>query len=238
MLAWNKPFAAVALSIAASCSQVGAAAPQAAHTEPVVVELFQSQGCSSCPPANANVNALSARTDLLTLSYGVTYWDRLGWTDTFARPEFTQRQRDYARGLGNGNVYTPQVVLNGRADLVGSNRAELDAAIARAAKTTFAAQVALAPDSVTVTAKSPTRGPADVWLVQYDPRALNVPIRAGENNGRTLPHVHVVRSVRRLGAWTGTERTYPLPTPTAPLRTAVLVQMPNGGPIVGAATGR
>jgi len=204
----------------------------------VVVELFESQGCSSCPPANANVNALSTRPDLLTLIYGVTYWDQLGWTDTFARPEFTQRQRDYARGLGNDNVYTPQIVLNGRIDLVGINRGELNAAIGRAAMTAFTTRVTIAFDSVTVGAQSQAQSPADVWLVRYDPRTLNVPIRAGENNGRTLPHVHVVRSIDRLGSWDGTAHTYPLPGAQAPLRTAVLVQMPNGGPIIGAATGR
>jgi hypothetical protein len=90
-----------------------------------VVEIFQSQGCSSCPPANANVMALSGRPDILTLSFGVTYWDHLGWKDTFAKPQYTERQWDYARAFHRDQVFTPEVVVNGRADVVGQNREEL-----------------------------------------------------------------------------------------------------------------
>src|SRR5882757_7521769 len=98
-----------------------------------VVELFQSQGCSDCPPANANVMALSDRPDLLTLSFGVTYWDQLGWKDTFASPQYTARQWDYAHALHHRNVYTPQVIVNGRSDIVGRDRKELETLIARQA---------------------------------------------------------------------------------------------------------
>src|SRR5690348_6014845 len=87
----------------------------------IVLELYQSQGCSSCPRANANVAAISDRADVLALSFAVTYWDQLGWRDTFAKPKYTTRQYDYAHGLGHSNVYTPQVVLNGRTDLSGVN---------------------------------------------------------------------------------------------------------------------
>ena len=99
------------------------------QASPKVVELFQSQGCSSCPPAIANVNALADRADLLPLMFAVTYWDQLGWKDTFARPEFTARQVAYGRRFGDG-AYTPEVVINGRADLVGADRRQLDHAIA------------------------------------------------------------------------------------------------------------
>lgn len=204
----------------------------------VVVELFESQGCSSCPPANANVNALSRRTDVLSLIYGVTYWDQLGWTDTFARPEFTERQYNYQRGLGNDNVYTPQVVLNGREDLVGNDRSTLDRAIQRAASTRFSAAVHINHGSVEIRGNAQTQPSADVWLVRYDPRTLNVPIRAGENSGRTLPHTHVVRQLQHLGVWPGGVHSYQLSAASQPgLRTAVLVQEPNGGPIIGAARG-
>lgn len=224
--------ASIAAGAAAMASQGHNPLPN--PNAPVVVELFESQGCSSCPPANANVNALSTRSDLLTLMYGVTYWDQLGWTDTFARPEFTERQRDYMRGLGNDNVYTPQVVLNGRTDLVGNNRRQLDVAIRHAANTAFSATGSIRANRVEITALRPSRAAADVWLVRYDPRTVNVAIRAGENDGRTLPHSHVVREIRRLGAWDGASRTYDLPPPTqVGLRTAVLIQEPNGGPIVG-----
>src|SRR6266404_3389657 len=103
----------------------------AAQPPLTVVELFQSQGCSDCPPANANVMALSDRPDLLTLSFGVTYWDQLGWKDTFASPQYTARQWDYARGLHHSNVYTPQTIVNGKADITGRDRAELEALIRR-----------------------------------------------------------------------------------------------------------
>ena len=96
-----------------------------------VVELFQSQGCSSCPPANANVMALADRSDLLTLSFGVTYWDQLGWKDTFASPRYTERQWDYAHAFHRSQVFTPEVVVNGHADVVGQDRAELEALIGR-----------------------------------------------------------------------------------------------------------
>ncbi len=226
-----------ALALASVCSQASASAAGEARTM-VVVELFESQGCSSCPPANANVNALAPRPDLLTLIYGVTYWDQLGWTDTFARPEFTERQRDYQRGLGNDNVYTPQVVLNGRRDLVGGDRAQLNAAVARAHADVFSAQVSVDANTARVTGSIAPSAAADVWLVRYDPRTLEVPIRAGENNGRTLPHVHVVREVRRLGTWQGGAHDYALPRAReGGLRTAILVQRQNGGAIVGVNAG-
>ena len=102
----------------------------ASPANPVVVELFQSQGCSSCPPANANVNALADRPDVLALSFAVTYWDQLGWKDTFGSPRWTARQWDYARADGRGQVATPQVIVNGGPTVVGSNRARLDALLA------------------------------------------------------------------------------------------------------------
>src|SRR5436189_5311338 len=110
------------------------AAPVTAQPRPpVVVELYQSQGCSSCPPAEHNLNALADRPDVLALNFAVTYWDQLGWKDTFANPAYTQRQWDYAHGVFKRNqVATPQVVVNGRADLVGNNRSQLDAAVAKA----------------------------------------------------------------------------------------------------------
>ena len=107
-----------------------ARAADAAH--PVVVELFQSQGCSSCPPANANLIKLSQRPDVLALSFGVTYWDQLGWKDTFASPQYTARQWDYAHALRHDNVFTPQVVVNGRIDGVGAQPGEIEQLMQRA----------------------------------------------------------------------------------------------------------
>jgi hypothetical protein len=208
-----------------------ARAADAAH--PTVVELFQSQGCSSCPPANANVMALAGRPDILALSWQVTYWDDLGWKDTFGRPEFTARQWDYAHALHRAQVATPQVVVNGRADVVGSRRGELDDAIRRADRGAGGPEIRL--DARSASVRGEGHG-ASVYLVRYDPRVLQVPIQRGENGGRTLPHRNVVREVRRLGEWTGGERTFQLPPPGGPgLKTAILVQAGAAGPILAAA---
>ena len=126
---------ALTLLILAACQRAPDAAQQARAEQakagtlrPVLVELFTSQGCSSCPPANAAVAQLSARPEILALSFGVTYWDDLGWKDTFAQKKFTDRQWDYARGLKHTNVATPQVVVNGRLDVVGQSVPEIDSA--------------------------------------------------------------------------------------------------------------
>jgi len=119
--------ALAALSPTAACS----APPQ--HQQ--VIELYQSQGCSSCPPANAVLNGLADRKDLLTLSFSVTYWDYLGWKDRFAKPAFTQRQYDYAAGAHRQGVQTPQMIINGRGFINGTTKAEVDAALGRFART-------------------------------------------------------------------------------------------------------
>jgi hypothetical protein len=231
-LAW----AAVAAGamIVAGAGAWAAALPAGSPARPVVVELFQSQGCSSCPPADANLNALADRKDVLPLNFSVTYWDQLGWKDTFARKEFTARQWDYAHGLGNSNVGTPQMVVEGRRELIGQDRREVDAAIAQARPAT-AAMVSLVGGDVTIAAGAAPMGGADVWLVRYDPRTQLVPIRRGENGGKTLPQRNVVRELTRLGAWKGSAARYPLAASKTPgLKTAVLVQTKGGGPILGA----
>jgi hypothetical protein len=201
---------------------------------PTVVELFQSQGCSDCPPANANVIALSERPDLLTLSLGVTYWDQLGWKDTFASPQYTRRQWDYARAFHRDEVFTPEVVVNGHADVVGSNKSELEALIGREARKSDAPDVDASNDVIQVGAGS-RNAHADVWLVRYDPNTVQVPIQRGENEGRTLPHKNVVKELVKLGEWTGKPETYRVPAATrAGLRSAVLVQDEPGGAILTA----
>ena len=199
---------------------------------PTVVELFQSQGCSSCPPAIANVNSLADRPDLLALSFSVTYWDRLGWKDTFARPEFTNRQYAYGRVFGDG-AYTPEVVINGRKDLVGANRRDLLAAIDKAAPLPGPA---IAVHGAQITVAAATAAAADVWLLRYDPRVLNVDIGGGENSGLLLPHRNIVRALVRLGTWSGAAQSYAIPAGGDPVwRTAILVQAKNSGPILSAA---
>ena len=241
----TRPFSALLLAgaslfAASSCSSATSAtasAPAAVVTgtdaaHPTVVELFESQGCSDCPPANANVNALAQRPDILALNFAVTYWDQLGWKDTFASPAYTARQWDYARTAGRAQVATPQVIINGGGTVVGSNAARLAAAIRENARGSGGPSIAAAGGKVTI---GKGMGNATVWLVRYDPRTLTVPIRAGENGGRTLDHRNIVRSLGKLGTWTGAPASFAVPAGDAQYRSAILVQQGTGGKIVAAA---
>ncbi len=203
-----------------------------------VVELFTSQGCSSCPPANANLSKLADRPDVLALSFGVTYWDDLGWKDTFANKAYTHRQWDYAHGLSHDNVFTPQVVINGRTDDVGASLTKLDLLLKQTPAPVSGSAIKLSTTSVTLNSAAAPGKPAQVWLVRYDPRTVQVPIRRGENTGKTLPHRNVVRELVRLGDFRGQAVSFPLPAPRArDLRTAILVQSGPGGPIIAATRG-
>lgn len=210
------------------------AGPAAAATRPVAVaELFTSQGCSSVPPANRNLIGLGSPVDLLPLSFSVTYWDDLGWKDTFGSPAFTARQRAYEAGLRHDGPFTPQIVVNGSRDVIG-NKAEALGTLVAAARPPTAAPIEISRQSVAVGAGSaPARG-ADIWLVRYRPGVQNVAIARGENAGTVLPVGNVVTDIRRLGTWTGAATTLPAPEAGDGLRTAVLVQEP-GGPILAAA---
>jgi hypothetical protein len=219
-------------SAASAAEPAFASNADAAH--PAVVELYQSQGCSSCPPADANVNAIAGRPDILALSFAVTYWDQLGWKDSFGQPAFTARQWDYARAGGRGEVATPQVIINGRGTVVGYDAAQLAAAIRANARGADGPSIALAGSKVVI-GKAATAKPATVWLVRYDPRTLSVAIRAGENGGKTLPHRNIVRSLDALGSWTGAQMTFAVPAAADPAyRSAVLVQEGKGGRIIAA----
>jgi hypothetical protein len=227
---------------AAGCGQSGApeskiiAAPvvHASAAAPVVIEEFQSQGCSSCPPATANVNALAARPEVLALSFAVTYWDALGWKDTFATPAFTQRQWDYAHRAGRTNVATPQVIVNGGPTINGGDLGELEQLAAKEGSPKGGPAIE-AKDGAVALAGGKTPQPATVWLVRYDPQVRWVAIKAGENNGRKLPHRDVVRELVALGEWSGAAASFRLPVAKEPgLASAVLVQAGKGGPIIAA----
>ncbi|WP_293898156.1 thioredoxin family protein [Phenylobacterium sp.] len=207
-----------------------AAAAQAQPAQPTVVELFTSQGCSSCPPADVAVAKVADRPDVIALSFNVTYWDHLGWKDTFARPEFTDRQVAYAKALGGG-AYTPEVVAGGRSAGVGNTPRAVDDLIARG-RTQPTATVTAAAGQVSISAGIAPRRGADVWLVSYDPRVIQVPVKAGENGGKTLPQRNVVRTLKRLGSWTGTAATFAAPAGDPSLKRVVLVQGAGGGPIL------
>jgi hypothetical protein len=219
------------------CSSIAVGAEAADASHPVVVELFQSQGCSSCPPANANVNALSERADVLALSFAVTYWDSLGWKDTFAKGQFTSRQWQYARAMHQSNVYTPQVVVNGRIEGVGADRGEIEGLMSGADRAATGPAITISGGSVEIGAASASAQAADVWLVRYDPRTLEVPVLRGENAGKTLPHKNIVREMVRLGGWNGQAMRFSLPVDDSGLGTAILVQTSGAGPILAAAKG-
>lgn len=208
------------------------AALAATAEHPAVVELFTSQGCSSCPPANANLIGLATRPDVLALSFDVTYWDYLGWKDTFDQEIFTQRQRDYEGPLGENGPFTPQMVVDGRKDAVGNVRSDVEALIARSNRADAAPTLRLSGNSVSVAAG---RGNADVWLVRYDPRIVQVPISRGENSGTTQPERNVVHQLVRLGTWQGAHVQFMLPPAQPGLKTAILLQQPGGGPIISVA---
>ena len=206
----------------------------AADASPVVVELFTSQGCSSCPPANANLIKLSNRSDVLALSFSVTYWDYLGWKDTYGKPEFTQRQVNYEPPLHQAGPYTPQMVVNGSATAVGNNLQEIQELISETPPLSGPV-LTFNRDRIEVGAR-PGASNAEVWLVRYDPQIEAVPVARGENTGSTLRHTHVVRRLQRLGDWSGEKTSFTLPGEQAGLRTAVLVQRPDGGAILSAIT--
>lgn len=231
----------IAAALIAACSgnaspaaqgRTGSAGADAALL--TVIELFQSQGCSSCPPANANVNALADRPGVLALSFAVTYWDQLGWKDRFAQPAFTQRQRDYATSGQSDGVYTPQVVINGSRAVVGANAATLGKAIRAQGALTNGPTLALQGSRLSI-GQGTAASPAKVLLVTYDPQVRRVPIKAGENTGKTLPHRNIVTDLAVAGTWTGKPLRIDLPTaPDPALRRAVLLQQGTGGRLIAA----
>ena len=238
-------FAVIGLVALAACDGPGGAPlvsmaearTPAPTSSPTVIELYQSQGCSSCPPAIVNVNALAGRPGVLPLMFAVTYWDRLGWTDSFGDPAYTQRQWDYARHSGRPRVFTPQVVVNGDAVLVGDVKAQVERAVARAKPLVAGPAIDIAAGRVSIGSGRAAK-PLTMWLVRYDPRPQSVAIGAGENRGRTLVHRNIVRQLVRLGEWRGPAVTLDLPPKSdAAYATAVLMQQADGGPIVAARRG-
>ena len=223
--------AAVAGMVAAA---PGAAPGGGPAGRPVVVELFTSQGCSSCPPADALLRVLAReRGDVLALAFHVTYWDRLGWPDRFALAEATARQRGYAGISGIGGVYTPQMVVDGVRDVVGSDRPRVLAAIARAGAAAGAGvAVGMAYEAAEVAVTLGDRlggaggGAGKVLLVGFDPEHRTA-VRRGENAGRELVEANIVRSVVGLGEWTGGARMVRVARPAGE-RHAVLVQAGDG----------
>jgi hypothetical protein len=176
---------------------------------PVIVELFTSQGCSSCPPADALLGTLADREDVLGLSFHVDYWDYIGWRDPFASKLNTLRQRLYVKALSGPYVYTPQIVIDGRMDAMGSNKSEVFSSIAFAGKQM---KLALSKNSKgEIVLPEDTNGRnSTIWLVFFD-SSHTTKVLKGENVGRTITNSNVVRSIQDLGEWNGEARTLTIP---------------------------
>ena len=232
-----------AVAPAASWAQEGVPAPS--HIVGVI-ELFTSQGCSSCPPADVLIKTYAARNDILALSLPVDYWDYLGWKDTLGSPKNSERQRNYAKARNDGQVYTPQAVVNGIAHVNGASAESIDAALAKT-------EAQLATNRVPLTfsldrgnivieagqaAETATIKEATVWLAVIQ-KSTDVVVARGENHGRTLSYTNVVRELTPVGTWTGQPMRIQLAR-SAVMRpqmesVAILIQQGKAGPIIGAA---
>jgi hypothetical protein len=217
-----------------------------AQPQPILVELFTSQGCSSCPPADQILAQLKGREDVVALSFSVDYWDYIGWRDTLARHENTLRQQAYEKVLPSHRVYTPQLVIDGVQDLPGNQRQDVMQAVTRRSGEVVAggkrAPVTLSQTGETVEvrigAMAGVKAPATVWLAHtLSSRTVN--IGGGENGGKTVTYTNVVRDFAAVGKWTGEAMTLELPARGVPGETtdgvAVWVQAGNPGPVLGAA---
>lgn len=232
-----KPSSLIAAVLASALLLGQATATQAEQKGPVVIELYTSQGCSSCPPADELLSRLALRSDVLPLALHVDYWDYIGWADSFARPEHTKRQKAYAHVAGSRTIYTPQMIIGGVEQIVGARPMEVADAVMKHLTTGHKVdlQVARTSEGVKVTAPVPkVSGDFFVQLVRYVPEETVV-IERGENAGRTLAYSNVVTDWKVLAEWSGEEPlelTVPLDGDDAG---AVIVQSQGMGPIIGAA---
>ena len=227
---------ALVLAIAGLAFSAGAApARPTIARPPVVVELFTAQGCGSCGAASAHVSGLAADKGVIALTFAVDYWDYLGWKDTFAKPEFADRQRAYEKRFDVAEVFTPQVVVDGRAQTAAVKADEVDKLVRDARHApSDPPQMGWRGDRVAVGGGRPPKDGAEIWLIRYDPREQDVEVKDGDNRGHTVAERNVVVQLTRLGAWRG--RPMLLRAPPAPqdgLKTLVLVQAEDGGRILG-----
>jgi hypothetical protein len=244
-------FLAIAASLAGFANLLGPAeaqstGPGASPQTKAVIELYTSQACSSCPSADALLGRLAQRDDIIAISWAVDYWDYLGWRDTAARPEFTERQKAYAKVLGNGMVYTPQAVINGLVHVNGSDEVKIERAIEKNFKSYSGSQVPVRLSAVDgklvvhIGAAPEGAGAkeASVWLVPIAHR-VEVPITRGENRGKTIVYSNVARGLIPVGTWNGKPMTVRLDVQSVVFgdsdRCAALLQQGRGGPIIGAA---
>ncbi|MDV3252310.1 DUF1223 domain-containing protein [Devosia sp. BK] len=229
-----RPLSGLLLALVAHVVFSSSAMAETLHITPkAVVELFTSQGCSSCPPADAMLTALADRDDVVALAYHVDYWDYVGWKDTFAQEAFSDRQRAYAKSWGSSRIYTPQMVVNGAKAVVGSRRHDVQQAVERASLP-LAVDLTLSGDMLKV-AVPPKADLSDavVWLVTFKNRA-DVKIETGDNAGKSMVYTQVVTGRQVLGMWeseSGAELKIPLGEVLGDANTgiAIVVQQERGG---------
>jgi hypothetical protein len=216
------------------------ATPALAADSKPVIELFTSQGCSSCPEADRVIGELAAEGRVIALSVPVDYWDYLGWKDTLAQHAHSLRQRGYAGARGDRQVYTPQVVVNGTAQVIGSDRQAIEAACKNAAKAAVPVTLTRDGTNIEVDIGAGQGAPASVWLLTVA-RATPVAIGRGENHDRTVTYSNVVRSWQHVAEWTGApmKSSVPLPELNAKDADAVVILVQSGsienpGPVRGA----
>jgi hypothetical protein len=219
--------------------------PVSPAPRPIVIELFTSQGCSDCPAADRLVTELSKRKDVIALSLPITYWDMLGWKDTYATDSNTQRQKSYARAMSHSGIYTPQMIIDGRFDVVGNQRDKVMAALA--ARTNDGLGETLIPitigavsgrlEIVIPAARTKTKPFGTIWVMRtLGQGAVN--IEQGENRNHVLTYTNVVRDLQRAGEWTGEAMKIDLPLNLRVKQdgVAVILQARDYGPVLGAAT--
>ena len=234
------------VALMAACAGLASNAGAQSTSKPftAVVELFTSQGCSSCPPADKLFKTYVDRPDVLALTLPVDYWDYLGWKDTFASPQYSRRQHNYALARGDGAVYTPQAVINGTAHMNGADERVIDATIARSGSRSLTVPVEIQLDGQNLTIKTGTveeeigKGECTIWLAMVQ-KSGKVPIRRGENGGRHLTYYNIVRRLTPIGMWSGQANSFQVPENAVNLPEAgayaVLVQRGTSGNIIGAA---
>ncbi|MEM6305627.1 MAG: DUF1223 domain-containing protein [Pseudomonadota bacterium] len=223
---------------AACAAVIGFAAPLWAQDNPVVVELYTSQGCSSCPPADRILHELADRDDVIALALHVDYWDYIGWEDPFGSSAHADRQRAYAREGGRRTIYTPEMIVNGTTDIVGAKPMKLSEAIAAhaqmAAKVDL--EIARTGGELTIQARAleALEAPITVHMLRYSPRE-RTEIKRGENRGKTLEYANVVEGWTVLGEWDGTSELRMSAAMSGDKPCVVILQRGEAGPILAAA---
>jgi hypothetical protein len=236
-------FNALLMLVGALSGSAGAQSPSdgaghfATGPSPVVVELFTSEGCSSCPPADALLGELARHPNVIPIAFHVDYWDGASWRDRFAIPEAARRQERYVEKLGLSSGFTPQAIIDGRTSFVGSDRRLIaDSASAQHAHIA----IELGSEGANLVSRLPKAtvgGTFDVSLLTYL-SAASTRIGGGENSGRKLDEFNIVRSIRRLGSWEGSAESFTVPLSTLPPdadHAVIVVQQPGQGSILAAA---